>query len=416
MRYLITIFHLLIPMIIIGQESIPYLPINKSCKASSIGYISGKTTSLTWNGACKNKKVEGYGTLRYFNNEKEIAFYSGNVKQGIPNGQGNLTTSNQIKIEGNFINGLLEGQGKITYADTTLKLVGNFKNGEFFNLDEKYLNLATKNYVFSQDPTELYVNNNDGDGLFYWSIIPKKQIKGTIVLLPGSWETVEMMLSGTKQLCEKSIDEGIAIIGLSINQRITLTEDISNFLNTALEDAINKYKLPQQNFVFGGFSSGGTFSLRYTQIAATTKTMIQPKAIFSVDVPTDLKEMNHNYQVALIENPNNYEANYAISEFNKYIGGAPDTHYQNYIQHAPFIYADANGGNAIYLKQTPIRIYCDVDPVWWLNNRGKDLYHVNALNQTALISLLNKIGNTEAQFINAYQKGYRLDGSRHTHA
>jgi hypothetical protein len=76
----------------------------------------------------------------------------------------------------------------------------------------------------------------------------------------------------------------------------------------------------------------------------------------------------------------------------------------------------ADGGNAKFLKETPIRVYCDVDPIWWMNNRGVDMYDMNALDQSAMILLLNEMGNKNAEFINAYGKGYRLEGNRHPHS
>ena len=44
------------------------------------------------------------------------------------------------------------------------------------------------------------------------------------------------------------------------------------------------------------------------------------------------------------------------------------------------------------------------------------MYFLNALDQTAMIQLLNDLGNNRAEFINAFQKGYRLEGNRHPHS
>jgi hypothetical protein len=53
---------------------------------------------------------------------------------------------------------------------------------------------------------------------------------------------------------------------------------------------------------------------------------------------------------------------------------------------------------------------------WWLTNRGADLYDMNALDQSAMINFLRKQGNKNAEFINAFGKGYRLEGNRHPHS
>ena len=41
---------------------------------------------------------------------------------------------------------------------------------------------------------------------------------------------------------------------------------------------------------------------------------------------------------------------------------------------------------------------------------------MNALDQSAMINFLHRAGNEKAEFINAYKKGYRLDGTRHPHS
>ncbi|MBX9449077.1 MAG: hypothetical protein KL787_04905 [Taibaiella sp.] len=68
------------------------------------------------------------------------------------------------------------------------------------------------------------------------------------------------------------------------------------------------------------------------------------------------------------------------------------------------------------MKDIPVRIYNDVDVCWWIENRNADLYAMNAVDQSAMINLLRMNGNTRAEFINAYQKGYRLEGMRHPHS
>lgn len=97
-------------------------------------------------------------------------------------------------------------------------------------------------------------------------------------------------------------------------------------------------------------------------------------------------------------------------------GGVPDSLMSAYIAQSAFSYSEKNGGNARYLSGTPLRIYTDVDVNWWMDNRGVDMYDMNALDQSAMVLLLRKMGNTRAEFINAYQKGYRLEGFRHPHS
>jgi hypothetical protein len=41
---------------------------------------------------------------------------------------------------------------------------------------------------------------------------------------------------------------------------------------------------------------------------------------------------------------------------------------------------------------------------------------MNVLDQSAMVLWLREHGNERAEFVNAYQKGYRLGGWRHPHS
>lgn len=238
--------------------------------------------------------------------------------------------------------------------------------------------------------------------------------------MPGTWETTEHDLSSNRELCRKAYDKGIAVLVPSINQRLTMNENILALLNRFFKEAILKYKLPADRFVIGGWSAGGFFSLRYAAFAAenTGLTVVQPKAVFSVDGPTDLEHLHAKWTADLANprNTNKYEPRYALDELERYIGGSPASFHSRYVHYSVFSRQEADGGTARYLKQVPLRIYCDVDVNWWISNRGTDLYGMNALDQSAMINFLNGAGNDKAEFINALGKGYRIEGFRHPHS
>ena len=374
--------------------------------------------SISWNGDCRNGKANGTGSLIYYINNKEVAKYQGSVVNGNPNGQGKFIFPNGMIQEGNFIEGVLNGQGRIVFPDTTKKLTGNFYDGEILNLDPKYLGNLKKNIISKNDSTDLYVNDRNQKDLFYFSLVPGKPIKAVLVLLPGTWDRAEYVLSNNKQISQLAFDNNIAILAPSVNQRLTLNSVVLNFLNSVFKDAIQNYGLPADKFILGGFSMGGLFSVRYTELAHqdSSKTIVKPIAVYSVDGPTDLENMYHLEERALEKSPNKTEATYVLNEFRKNIGGSPKENRKNYIYYSTFSKSEKDGGNAKFLKNVPIRIYNDVDVNWWLANRNTDLYGMNALDQSAMINFLHGIGNDKAEFINAFGKGYRLDGTRHPHS
>jgi len=110
------------------------------------------------------------------------------------------------------------------------------------------------------------------------------------------------------------------------------------------------------------------------------------------------------------------ESKWLVNEFNKTYGGSPDQYPEQYIKRSMYSKSQTNGGNAKFLVDVPVRIYCDPDILWQMKERNRDYYDMNAVDQSAMINFLNVIGNKNASFIPALGKGYRLDGTRHPHS
>lgn len=193
------------------------------------------------------------------------------------------------------------------------------------------------------------------------------------------------------------------------------------FLNKTFDHAINKYKISKNKFILGGFSLGGIISLRYTEIAYENNSMtsVLPKMVFNIDGPVDyiplywqyMKDIENNVNPSII-----IEAHYFIENMNRLFGGSPDNQYMKYISNSVYSHSEDSGGNIKYLKEVPIRIYSDPDIDWYIKNRSKSLYEMNALGQTSMIVELNRMGNKKAEFINCIGKGYRPNGMRHPHS
>lgn len=350
--------------------------------------------SVIWSGSCKDNFAHGKGTLIGFTAGKETSRYVGEMKNGKPDGYGVFTFWGNRKLE------------------------GNFREGEPLFLNKNLLGRLTRNIVSENDSTNAYDGDNNQKKLYYDALIPDGKIKGTIILMPGTWSTTEYNLSSTSALCELAILNQLAVLVFSINQRLTLTDHTLNLMNTMIDSSIKKYKLPKDKFVMGGWSMGGIFSMRYAEIANedSTKTIIKPRAVFNCDGPCDLANLYNNFKRKLNKNPGQNEPAYGIKELELYCGGSPQNSIQMYTYFSPFTFNEKDGGNAKYLLNTPIRIYADVDPVWWMRNRHVDAYDLNMLDQTAMIQLLNDMGNKNAEFINSYQKGIRIEGNRHPHS
>lgn len=291
------------------------------------------------------------------------------------------------------------------------------------NSDASTFNLTGKiiiNDLNIPDSTDLYVGDSTSKSLYYCSLMPIQAPKGVLVLLPGTWETTLHVLQSNTKLIERAYNHQLAVIIPSLNQRLSLNTTVLQFLNNVFTDAMQKYHLPADKFIIGGLSMGGLFSIRYAELAAEdpSKTTIHPKAVYSVDGPTDLENLYYSFK-RRFNNPRNAnkgEAEYAIKEFERFMGGSPQQFRKQYIHYSTFSKSEEDGGNAKYLLNLPVRIYNDLDVNWWIENRGNDLYDMNALDQSAFINHLIGRGNKKAEFINAIGKGYRLEGNRHPHS
>lgn len=350
--------------------------------------------SVTWTGSSKAGLAEGFGTMTGFTKGQASSSYVGFMSEGKPNGYGSFKFWGDRKLE------------------------GNFSYGEPLFLENSLIKKLEKNIISEVDSFSTYVGDNAKTQLYYHAIIPEKTIKGAVVLMPSTWESTEHVLSSMNEFCKVAYQNQLAVIIPSINQRLTLTEYSVNLMNTMFSHAIQHYNLPKDKFVIGGFSMGGIFSLRYTELSVEKPdaTSIHPVAVFNCDGPCDLANIYNNFKKKYNKNPGLNEPIYGMKELEYYCGGSPDTAAARYEHFSPYTNSDPKGGNAKHLINLPVRIYGDVDPVWWMKNRHVDMYDLNALDQTAMIQFLNNSGNTKAEFINAFGKGYRIEGNRHPHS
>jgi hypothetical protein len=293
--------------------------------------------------------------------------------------------------------------------------------GSTINLEEPYLGNLDKNKIDLVDETYIYVNDGESKELFYYALKPQKKIKGTLILLPPTAQPTEGVLNENNSLIKLAYENGILVLVPSINYNLCLDEVAMKFLNTTFQQAIKKYKAPLDKIVIGGFSLGGMNAIRYVQLSNENAelTTIKPVAVYGVDPPLDWARIYYSFlqtkELNFSEVAVNEATNY-LAKLEQGFGGSPKEVPEMYVKHSMYSKTEKKGGNAIYLKNTPIRIYADVDINWHLKERHTDLYNINALDQTAMINQLKIAGNQDAEFINALGKGYRANGVRHPHS
>ncbi|HEY8934438.1 MAG TPA: MORN repeat-containing protein [Cyclobacteriaceae bacterium] len=351
--------------------------------------------SVTWSGACEENWASGPGTLVWLYDGKNVAEYTGTLQHGLPHGKGKYTWSNGYVQEGNYF------------------------QGQFLNLDSTYLTRLEKVELMKQDKNNLYINDGNSQTLFYYMLKPKSEIKGALILLGGSTEPSNYVLMSTRTLTQRANDLGLAVIVPSINNNLWLGKHELSFLNLVFENAVQQYHLPKNKIIMGGFSLGGLYALRYAEMANDPqyKTAIRPVAVFAADPPLDMTWLYSVFQNEVKRN----KSESAVAESNRYIT-AMETEFgsdptgEKYKTFSAFSGSEKDGGNAKYLRNIPVRIYCDPDTEWQMKNRNVNYDEMGAKDQTAMIDLLNDLGNHNAEFVNALGKGYNPDSTRNPHS
>jgi hypothetical protein len=286
---------------------------------------------------------------------------------------------------------------------------------------DSYQNRLVKHIIQENDTSHIFKSEISHNELYYQALVPEGAIKGALILLPSAWEETESVLTHNKQLYQQAYDKGIITVVPSANAHICLDTPLLDFLNKTFVDLIVRYRVPDDMFVIGGFSLGGTIGLRYTEMAYedARQTAIVPCAVFSVDGPVDFITLYQQFETNILNSRDGEaaaEATYFINGMHKAFGGSPEDTYINYVKHSVYSRKEPKGGNAQYLATVPVQVYADPDIDWAIKYHKRSYYDMNAPALSALIIELNRQGNDKATFVNQLGKGYRLDGTRHPHS
>ena len=109
------------------------------------------------------------------------------------------------------------------------------------------------------------------------------------------------------------------------------------------------------------------------------------------------------------------ESKWLLRELTKKLGD-PNLDIQPYQESAVFTSSRENFKNLENLRSCKIRLYTEVDPKWWKENRGTSLEQTNAYYLEQLAASLHNVGFSKVEYITSTQKGYRANGERHPHS
>lgn len=274
--------------------------------------------------------------------------------------------------------------------------------------------------VLGQTIEKIIFSDKNADDYYLILKPPTERIKGVLILLPGYGEKAESIFPQSK-LFNVAFSNDLLTIAIAGGEKIYADDQVINKLNGGLNDFLKKYpNISKEKFVIGGFSAGGTISLRYAEycVENPTKVPVVPKGVFTVDSPLDLEDIWDYFQREIKKNYSEvgvFEAK-MISEIMRKEIGTPLTNPKRYNELTPFNHKLNDVGNERFLKNMAVRVYEDIDIEWQLKQRRRSLYDTNILNASELINRLMLMGNERAEFMTAKQPGYRSNGMRHPHS
>jgi hypothetical protein len=170
-----------------------------------------------------------------------------------------------------------------------------------------------------------------------------------------------------------------------------------------------------------GLSLGGTRALKLTEFlnARSSRYDLQISAVAIVDSPLDMvrfweaerRAAELGFHPAAAD-----EGRWVMYLLETNLGGSPGESKSRYIDYSPFVFSAGKGGNAIYLRDVPVRAYHEPDVNWWIENRRKSYYSMNSIDLAALINQLRVLGNDRAELVSTHNKrqGYSEGASPHT--
>lgn len=267
--------------------------------------------------------------------------------------------------------------------------------------------------AFGQEAKTIYKNPKDSSQNFYVIRLPKGAIKGLLVLNARALSDSSKLTAYNLGICTLTIMPTTSYLN-------NLTSDsILNTIDGMIGEVIHEYKIPNNKIIIGGMSVAGTGSVRYAEYCYLDKSMygIKPCGVFGVDPPLDYERLYHESHNAINRNFSKDavdESKMLIAILTKNLKGTPQTNIKSYQANSPFCYSAADGGNAYLLNHLAVRLYTEPDINWWIDNRRKDYYDLNSVDDAALINQLKINGNSNAELIVSHKKALKIDGHPHS--
>lgn len=251
---------------------------------------------------------------------------------------------------------------------------------------------------------------------------PASDVAGVVVLIdrgrfPAAWFPPE-----PGSFDAEALARGVAVLHISTGNPLDFlfadaeVRELAGRIGAALEEA----GIDAPVFL-AGLSLGGTRALRLAAWlgAHPGSAPIGVSAAAVVDAPLDMIRLWRTERRAadLDFHPAAAgEGRWVTYLLETQLGGPPDAARQRYVDYSPLTYGAPDGGNAVHLRDLPIRAYHEPDVDWWIENRRKSYYDMNSIDLAALVNQLRVLGSDRAELVTSHgtRDGYADGASPHT--
>jgi hypothetical protein len=220
-----------------------------------------------------------------------------------------------------------------------------------------------------------------------------------------------------------ALTRGVGVLHVTTGNPLDFLFDDTSLTHVAarLDSLVERHGLAGVPICLAGLSLGGT---RVARLAIhlqqhQSQYAVRPAALALVDAPLDMERLwqSEGRSIRNAFHPAaEGEGRWVRYLLAQNLGGAPEEHPERYHAYAPFSMAVPSGGNAIFLRDVPVRAYHEPDVAWWIANRRKSYYDMNSLDLAALVNQLLLLGNTRAELVTTHARrdGYDAGSSPHT--
>jgi hypothetical protein len=283
--------------------------------------------------------------------------------------------------------------------------------------------LLISHQLLCQKTETIYFDEKNKESNLYLIVYPDKTpYNGFMLLIPGFGETPAQVMQQTN-LPIYAAQQGILTIIPTFKTGVTsfgIDDATQQSFNEILEHVTATHKLTDEKFYIGGFSIGGSCAVKFAELAYKENYRKKPSAVFAIDPPLDFERFynscKRNVRLSVDTAPSQ-EAVYMINRIEKEMGGVPNEVRENYKNTSPYSFSDTTQSAIKNIRQIPIMIFTEPDVDWWLQNRGADFSSMNALDASAMINELQRLGNKKAVLVTTNNKGFRKpDNRRHPHS